>query len=148
MFHLSLNNREKERRYYVKIIMGESQGNSKTIYHNQDLPFDTFLKFNWYFKYREALLRVQHPKYYIRLAAGDYEFILPAVEHIKRLKNLIAAKKRKTTEINRRISVTRKQWRELFPLEEYDNYKKAVTKLEHLAKIIQMLEQELASLEH
>jgi hypothetical protein len=96
---------------------------------------DLMFKYQWYFEYRHALLKVKHPKRKVILNHFRYQ---PETEtELQRLQtsltNRIAAKNRKITEINNKIEALKAGWTELFPLEDHVNYKRALQKIDRLA---------------
>lgn len=115
----------QENRWYVKIIAGKSKAMAQTVYYRHNLTHELFFKYLWYFEYRAALYKVQKPRYCIELTKGTFTIELPKDEHIKKLKDNIAGKKRKITIIREKIKLAKEHWTDLFPIEETDDWKKA-----------------------
>ena len=116
----------------------------------EGLPFHTRCKFDWYFKYRAALLQVKYPKYYVDYAWGnqkkqDYARI--------RLSNLIKAKRRSITlqkskieHYTNAIQQAKNQWSMLFDIESDPSYIIAVSQLKNLEQKLSELQDELLTL--
>lgn len=133
-------------RRYVKIVAGPSQGSKKTVYYRKDLPHEVAIKWNWYFEYRAALIRVQNPRWYVELLRGSHEFIMPVDEKRKRLKDKIAAKKAKITKIENEFGRVKKTWSSIFPIEQDSRYMPTVLKIEELKNELKSLEFEYKNL--
>ena len=117
--------------YHIRVFDTKSRNGNVIEYLRWDgLPFQTFMRFNWYFEYRYALLRVQHPKACIVHGQFQTELTEKAAKDI--LKNKISAKKRKITEYKNKLSMAEKSWQSFFPIEEDETYKKAVGKIARL----------------
>lgn len=96
-------------------------------------------KWDWYFKYRAALFQIAYPKAYVELLWGNKpKYSEEEIRNID-LKNSIAGKKRMITKISNAINETKAEWNELFPIEEYPLYKKAMAKLERYKLELQEL---------
>jgi len=116
-------------------------------YEWRELSPGMLVKWRWYFDYRQALLKVKYPKKKVRM---DVYYYLPETRSDKeilkqRIKNLIVAKKRKVTEVDRLIQNAVKNWDEIFPIEDHPYWKKAQAKLQRVRdqqrKYEEMLEQ-------
>ncbi len=103
-----------------------------------DLPFPVRYKWDWYFKYRAALLQVKYPKYYVEIRWGNAE--PQGIQAVNILKNKMRAKKAKVTEYSNKIARAVENWSELFPIDEEPIYKKTVEKLNRLKSELQELE--------
>ena len=121
--------RVSEKRFYVKIDAGPCAGGNPCVYHNKDFPFELFMKWEWYFDYREALYKVQHPKHRVDLMTGSYDYVPAREVAVLNLKNKIVAKKRVISKYRNKIQMAKNEWNELFPIEEYPIYKKAMEKI-------------------
>lgn len=122
----------KETRIFVKISFNE-KGNSalrKTVYFRNEMRVDFFIRWRWYFEYRAALLRVKHPKAFVELSHGPYEYILPEQEYREKVKNRYLSDKRQLTKFENKLNAIRKNWNELFPIEENPDWIKVTKKLE------------------
>lgn len=117
------------KRFYFKIDAGPGKGGNPCVYHNKDFPFELFMKWRWYFDYRAALYKVQHPRHTVDVFWGSYDFVPPAEQQIKDLKNKIISQKRKITEYKNKIKSWEKSWNKLFSIQDEDFYKKATEKI-------------------
>ena len=60
----------------------------------------------------------------------NFEYQLPADQIRKRLTDRQRSAKAKVTEFTNKIELAKKQWNELFPIEEDNLYKRAMAKVE------------------
>jgi len=97
-----------------------------------DLPFMIRVKYDWYFKYRAALLQVQHPRWQIQIKSSSEPAKDGALIRKNHFKNTISAKKRKITELNNEMRKLKENWNELFPIEEHVKYLPTVNKIKEL----------------
>jgi len=95
------------------------------------LPFETRMKFDWYFRYRAALLQVEYPKGKVKINFGHQRETNP--ERLERLyNNRLVAKKATITKTKNRIAKAEELWDRLFPIEDDFNYQRAKIKLTRL----------------
>lgn len=123
-----------EKRYYVKIKMNnksEYRALTTVVYLKNDMTLDFYKRWEWYFKYREALFRIANPKAYIEYSTGNYDYELPSNVYENKIKGYLIAAKRKFTEFNRKLDKVKSNWSELFPIEEHPRYKATINKLEY-----------------
>lgn len=118
-------------RITIKVLRGLNPYDTIEKLSWDGLSNDLMIRWRWYFEYRQALLKVQYPKKKVELIHFRYQ---PETETEKeqaatRLKNLITARKRKITEVSRKIEEAKLRWTELFPIEDHPNYQKAMEKL-------------------
>lgn len=95
-----------------------------------NLRFSTFVRFKWYFRYRAALVQVEHPKQFVELF--EWSVIVDEDENEKRrhLRAKITSAKAKVTEISNKIERAKQQWQSLlFPIENEPAYISAMEKL-------------------
>ncbi|MBA4304637.1 MAG: hypothetical protein C0424_10470 [Sphingobacteriaceae bacterium] len=100
-----------------------------------DMRFELLCKWRWYFEYRAALLKVQHPRHEVVQRWGSQEPTKKTEDQIKA--NLIAAKKRKITELSNKLELARKHWNQLFSIEDDPIHKKHAAKIERLRMELQ-----------
>lgn len=134
-----------ERRFFVRIRFHEDTKNitlSKVYYYRNDMDFQFFIRWKWYFEYRAALLRVQNPHGFIELSHGSYEYVLPEDTYKKKVHNLLIAAKRKRTEFRNQIQYARDNWNELFPIEDHPKWVKVEEKLAYYEKRVVSLSEE------
>ena len=88
------------------------------------------LKYDWYFKYRAALLQVKYPKFEVQTYWGNEPATGKTLEEIRNAK--IRAKKSKITEYKNKLEKTKTTWSSLFPIEDDIDYQRAVEKINRL----------------
>ena len=123
-----LNDFHKETKWVVRI----KQDYYNQVYFRNDMSNEFFNRWQWYFEYRAALLKVQNPKSKITYEVGAYEKILPAIEYEMKLKNIIKSRKSKLTEFGCKLDFAVKNWNELFPIEQNPYWSKVQAKLKRL----------------
>ena len=132
----------------IKVLKGLNPYDAIESLSWSGLPNALMIKYRWYFEYRQALLKVKYPKNKVTLERHTYQ---PQTSNEKeqartRLKNLAAARQRKITEISRKIAAAKKDWRQLFPIEEHPHYSQAKSKLYRLQTEKAEYEQQLKKL--
>lgn len=137
-----------EIRLYVKILFSKSGSRAlcETAYFRDDMSVQFYDRWRWYFEYRAALLKVKHPKSYVQLNQGNYEYVLPDDELRIKLENKIRAAKCKITEFNRKLKKLIDSWSELFPIEEHPDYSKISGRLNWYKENLQLLLNEQKSM--
>jgi hypothetical protein len=95
-----------------------------------NLRIDIRMKYDWYFKYRAALLQIKYPKYTVETIFGYQPATGKTAEQLKL--NLIKAKKAKITAYKNKLKKAEETWDSLFPISEDFFYKKAVEKINRL----------------
>ena len=122
----------KETRIFVKILFSESGKSAlaNVYYFRNEMRVDFFQRWKWYFEYRAALLRVKYPKGYIKLETGTYEYVLPEDKYLEKVRNSYLSDKRQLTKFKNQLNAIRKNWNELFPIEENPDWIKVTKKLE------------------
>ena len=98
-------------------------------------------RWNWYFEYRYALLRIKYPKNGIKKGSFDYEITPDKACFL--LKNKIKAKKSKITEFKNKLSLAEQSWNQIFPIEDDELYQKCVEKIKKLEFELNILIAEL-----
>lgn len=118
--------------------MKRSDGGTKPLveqpYFRNDMKPQFFEKWKWYFEYRAALYKVQNPRLDVHYEYGAYEYTLPEDDYRQKLKNLERKRKAQLTEFTCKLENIRKNWNELFPLEDHPQYKKIQEKLQRLER--------------
>ena len=94
------------------------------------LKWESRLKYDWYFKYRAALLQVKYPKFEVTTYWGNEPATGKTAEEIRSAK--IRAKKSKITEYKNKLEKAKANWSSLFPIEDDNQYKRAVEKIKRL----------------
>ncbi|KKP51035.1 MAG: hypothetical protein UR43_C0028G0006 [candidate division TM6 bacterium GW2011_GWF2_33_332] len=121
-----------QRVHWVRILVSDTLGSAEITRLYWEVPWTLRLKYNWYFKYRAALLQVQNPKKYVEMTWGNFSKLSPKEKKLHDLKNKIIAKKRKITEFTNKFNYVKQQWNELFPIEDDPQYNNVIAKLERL----------------
>lgn len=101
------------------------------------LKWELRLKYDWYFKYRAALLQVKYPKFEVQTNWGNEPATGKTLEEIRQGK--IRAKKAKITEYKNKLEKAKSNWSSLFPIEDDIDYQRAVEKIKRLEFELQSL---------
>lgn len=118
-------------RITIKVLKGYNPHDTLEKVCWDGLSNQLMIKYRWYFEYRQALLKVKYPRKKVDMVHFRYqpETVSEKEQAATRLNNLIVARKRKITEITRKIEEAKSSWTELFPLEDHPNYQRAMDKL-------------------
>lgn len=101
------------------------------------LRWELRLKYDWYFKYRSALLQVKYPKFEVQTFWGHVPANDKTLEEVRQSK--IRAKKSKITEYKNKLEKAKANWSSLFPIEDDIFYKKAVEKIKRLENELRLI---------
>lgn len=106
--------------FAIKIVTGSQRALAETVYFRNDLPMNLRIKYDWYFKYREALIIIKNPKNYTELSFVAYDAPKETIEQIelKRSKDKLKAAKAKVTKIENRMNLFKSEYNSLFPIQE------------------------------
>lgn len=118
------------RSHWVKITASTKQGplgNRIAFLYWDNMTFEIRMKYNWYFKYRAALLQVQNPKAYVEMLWGNIEASDKTLKDI--LTNRVSSAKREVTKWQNIVDKIAANHSELFPVSNSYEYTKAVHKL-------------------
>lgn len=129
-----------EKRFFVKIEAGPQAGGNPCVYFNRDFPFETFMKWKWYFDYRAAMHKVKNPRHRVDLLTGSYNYVAPFESQVRTLKNKITGKKRIISKFENQIRLVKNNWNELFPIDDLPDYQKAIAKIDKTKKELYNLE--------
>lgn len=126
----------------VKITTGPSRALASTVYFRDGMTIPQWNKWEWYFRYREALIRIQNPKWYTSLEFIAYDPDPRTAEEIlaKRQQDKIRAAKAQITKIQNAIGRYRSEYNELFPIEDDKIYIKLHIKLMEAEENLKKLE--------
>lgn len=102
-------------------------------------------RWDWYFKYRAALLQVMYPRYHVEFVWGTYS--KPTDEMIIAVRNQWISAKRKVTEYENKLQKAKDNWNEIFPIEEDVRYKNTVKYIDEKKSKVFLLRCELDDLE-
>lgn len=85
----------------------------------EGLTFQQRMRWEWYFRYRAALLQVEHPRWLIELRHGRVEVTMTEAEKAaQRLENKIRKAKADLTQATNRIERYKANYRGMFAIEE------------------------------
>lgn len=102
-----------------------------------DMDFHLMMKYQWYYEYRYALLRIKYPKNHIR--KGSFSRDLKPYEEYELWKNAVIGKKRTISKYKNKLQLARDTWSSMFPIEDDELYQKAVAKIQRLeAELIEL----------
>lgn len=116
--------------HYYNIRVLNSKRETVEFLQWTNMRWDLRLKYDWYFKYRAALLQVKYPKFDVQVFWGREEATGKTKKQL--LENQIKAKKAKITSFKNKLAQAEKQWTSLFPITEDNMYKKAKAKIKQL----------------
>ncbi|UJP63972.1 hypothetical protein [Mongoliitalea daihaiensis] len=95
----------------------------------QELRWHTRCSFDWYFKYRAALLQIKYPRYEVDMRWGNNS--KPKSE-FEKLQDKITGKKATITKYKNLLKKAEDSWTDLFPITTNPDYNKAVEKIKRL----------------
>ena len=92
-----------------------------------NLRWELRCKYDWYFKYRAALLQVKYPKHTVVTSWGH----VPAVGKtlVQIVKGKVSSKKGKLTGFYNKLNKYKATWSSMFPIEDDLPYIKALEKI-------------------
>lgn len=131
--------------HYVTISVYNPKG--RVLIENMfwsELRWDLRIKYDWYFKYRSALLQVKYPRYVVEFHWGHKTANGKSAKDL--LTNRIRSKKAKITEYTNKLSKAESSWTFLFPIEDDLQYQKCVFKIERLNRELIILQETLLSI--
>jgi hypothetical protein len=115
------------------------------------LRWELRLKYDWYFKYRAALLQVKYPRYEVQVVWGNEPATGKTLEQIREQK--IRAKKAIITKKQNKLDIFIQEfvqyqynYRSLFPIEQEADYQKHTASIALAKAKIKKLEEELKSM--
>lgn len=138
-----------DKRFGAKVLLHRHSfiASDPTLCHYWNgFPFSVFMRWQWFFRYRAALVQIEHPRKYVELVTWNYDYVPEAEELKQRLKNKIKSKKGKITQYKNSLKKAEKEWNQLFPIEEYILYQKAVAKIDRLERELNNLQRQFSAL--
>lgn len=113
-----------------------------------NMTFEMRMKYDWYFKYRAALLQVKYPKMYVEVLSGHEAAVGKTLEQIKKqkksaLKSKITKSKNILENFKAEFESFKSSYCSLFPIEEQIEYIKYVNSIELAKSKIKRMESEL-----
>lgn len=112
--------------YIIKVMRSDPREIIEVLRWDR-LPVRLRIKYDWYFRYRAALLQVKYPRHEVITNWGSEPAKGP--DRAKIRKNKIASKKRQITKIRNQMDAAKHNWNRIFPIEEEPDWKKARSKL-------------------
>lgn len=91
------------------------------------LKWELRLKYDWYFKYRSALLQIKYPRFEVVSNWGNEPAQGKTLNEI--LDGKIRVKKAKITEYKNKLQRFKDSYNELFPMRQNKDYQKALAKI-------------------
>lgn len=135
--------------FWVRVTVLDSARCRQESLYWFDLPWAVRVKWNWYFEYRAALLKVKYPRFQVVHTWGNEAPATLTGKQvvIRSLNNLRLARVRKITELERKIQAVKDNWQEIFPFESHELYQKVVAKIERLKCDRNQYERDIARLQ-
>lgn len=128
--------------YWCGIRVLEKHGGKRLeVLKWDNLRFELQVKYQWYFRYRAALLQVKYPRAIVELTTGDKKPDAHRAVHLAH--NRLRARKAKVTEFNNKLDKLKESWNSLFPLEEDPKFNLVQQKIEGLVINVKLAEKEL-----
>jgi len=137
------------KRFGIKILLHRKDyhcSDSTLLKHLDGFTFERFNRWRWYFRYLEARFQIENPRRLVELQIFNYTHLNEKEVHRINLKNKLRSAKAKVTEWTNKIERFRQGYNELFPIEEYPPYQRAIAKVEAKKVRVEELTKELASL--
>lgn len=137
--------------FHRRISVRERLGKDEIEYlYWGDMSFEIVYKWEWYFKYRAALLQVKYPKYRVEL--DRYSTVaegrsLARINYDKAKKRLTTAKRMVTKCANAISKYRKEQEKTLIPNYKNEKYLRTLRKREEYFKELNRLNSELSELQ-
>lgn len=123
--------------FWVSIRVTENR-NQLAFMKWSNMRMDTRVKYDWYFKYRAALLQVKYPRARVEITWGSEEATGRTKEQL--LKAKIKGKKATLTKYNNILNEYVKKRNSLFPIDDDPSYQNAIAKIKRLKCELESLE--------
>ena len=134
------------KKQWVKIRMGKTQSMAEIVYHKNDMEFEFYWRWSWYFKYLAAKFQVDNPRYFVEFSTGSYDFVPDNLQRAKRLKDKIIKRKALVTQANNKWTEFQKNYNSLFPITEHPKYEATVKRIRQLNAELDDLEYQYKTL--
>lgn len=120
-------------------------------YVYKDMTPDHRLKWDWFFRYRAALLQVQNPKLRVEMRWGAEQATGKTLEQLKAkkvitMKGKITKHKNTLADFIQEFEKYKASYTQLFPIQDQLEYKRYINSIELAKSKIALLEQELLTL--
>lgn len=131
----------------ISLHRQQHYGSEPTVMHHwKDFPFHIFMKWQWYFRYRAALIQVANPKLFVELRTFSYTYVPTFEEERKRAKDRLTAKKAKVTSWHKKVAAYRASWTYLFPVDDDADFIAALAKVKKAEDELTDMQQEYDTL--
>ena len=120
-------------RWVIKISLHRNTykaSDAKVMYYKKDLTFELFNRWKWFFRYRAALIQVQHPKQFVELEFIKVKFTPDLQVLLKRAKDKFIGAKATLTKYQNKKQEMEDSWNELFPIEQHPKYMFVMDKID------------------
>lgn len=120
-------------RWVIKISLHRNTykaSDAKVMYYKKDLPFELFIRWKWFFRYRAALIQVQHPKQFVELEFIKVKFTPDLQVLLKRAKDKFIGAKATLTKYQNKKKEMEDNWNELFPIQQHPKYMFVMDKID------------------
>lgn len=120
-------------RWVIKISLHRNTykaSDAKVMYYKKDLQFELFMRWKWFFRYRAALIQVQHPKQFVELEFIKVKFTPDLQVLLKRAKDKFIGAKATLTKYQNKKQEMEDSWNELFPIEQHPKYMFVMDKID------------------
>ena len=150
---IDIVNSVADKRFGCQILLHRGRGKEPSpekMHFWTGLRFEIYIKYDWYFRYRTALLQVQYPMRFVELRTFQYDYIPTEIELKKRLKDKITGNKAKLTIWKKKVADYEKEFEvtnrnSLFKrlIEADESWQKATAKILTFEQKIASMEAEL-----
>lgn len=130
--------------YYITVYDSPYPYTVLEYYKWENLSFELFIKYKWYFEYRYALLRIKYPKF--RIEHNQLKRDLNQKEKKSLFENRLIGKKRTLTKYRNALKLFEKNWSSLFPIMEDEQYQMALVKISRVENELKEMELNLKKL--
>lgn len=124
--------------YYITVYDSPYPYTVLEYYKWENLSFELFIKYKWYFEYRYALLRVKYPKF--RIEHNQLKRDLNQKEKKSLFENRLIGKKRTLTKYRNALKLFEQNWSSLFPIMEDEQYQMALVKISRVENDLKEME--------
>lgn len=112
---------------------------SKLVFTWDNYTFSQYMRWKWYFRYRAAMLQVQHPKQAVEIIEFHWNLSDKEIEKIA-YKNKLVAARATLTKLEDKVAAFVANWNLLFPYENEPSYQAALLRIEAQKVKVQELE--------
>lgn len=124
--------------YYITVYDSPYPYTVLEYYKWENLSFELFIKYKWYFEYRYALLRVKYPKF--RIEHNQLKRDLNQKEKKSLFENRLIGKKRTLTKYRNALKLFEQNWSSLFPIMEDEQYQMVLVKISRVENELKEME--------